>query len=78
MTNPSPIPTPLGQHYQKEQVQAEGFVWLIKDINLWITAYKKLSPNPRMLKIDRGQSMLPSKPYMTIFCHTTLTQNFNC
>lgn len=31
-------------------------------------------PGPRMLKIDRGQSMLPSEPYMTIFCHTALTQ----
>jgi hypothetical protein len=31
-------------------------------------------PGPRMLKIDRGQSMLPSEAYMTIFCHTTLIQ----
>ena len=31
-------------------------------------------PGPRMLKIDRGQSMLPSEPYMTIFCHTALTR----
>jgi hypothetical protein len=29
-------------------------------------------PGPCMLKIDRGQSMLPSEPYVTIFCHTTL------
>jgi hypothetical protein len=28
-------------------------------------------PGPCMLKIDRGQSMLPSEPYVTIFCHTT-------
>lgn len=31
-------------------------------------------PGPRMLKIDRGQSLLPSEPYMTISCHTALTR----
>jgi hypothetical protein len=31
-------------------------------------------PSPCMLKIDRGQSMLPSEPYMTNICFITLTQ----
>lgn len=39
-------PHALWKHCQKEQFQAEGFFRLIKDINLWITAYKKLSPDP--------------------------------
>nr|WHW95558.1 hypothetical protein [Aneura pinguis] len=34
----------LRKHCQKEQFKAEGLFRLMKDINLWIAAYKKLSP----------------------------------
>nr|YP_010399860.1 hypothetical protein NDD16_mgp13 [Nowellia curvifolia]QIA60593.1 hypothetical protein [Nowellia curvifolia]UQM88626.1 hypothetical protein [Nowellia curvifolia] len=34
----------LWKHCQKEQFKAEGLFRLMKDINLWIAAYKKLSP----------------------------------
>nr|QIA60305.1 hypothetical protein [Herbertus dicranus] len=34
----------LWKHCQKEQFKAEGLFRLMKDINLWTAAYKKLSP----------------------------------
>nr|YP_010881098.1 hypothetical protein QU395_mgp13 [Moerckia flotoviana]WIA66600.1 hypothetical protein [Moerckia flotoviana] len=37
----------LWKHCQKEQFKAEGLFRLIKDINLWIAAYKKLSPGSK-------------------------------
>nr|QIA59683.1 hypothetical protein [Lunularia cruciata] len=37
----------LWKHCKKEQFKAEGLFRLIKDINLWIAAYKKLSPGSK-------------------------------
>lgn len=37
----------LWKHCQKEQFKAEGLFRLMKDINLWIAAYKKLSPGSK-------------------------------
>nr|QIA60224.1 hypothetical protein [Treubia lacunosa] len=37
----------LWKHCQKEQFKAEGLFRLIKDINLWIATYKKLSPGSK-------------------------------
>nr|QIA59932.1 hypothetical protein [Fossombronia cristula] len=37
----------LRKHCQKEQFKAEGLFRLMKDINLWIAAYKKLSPSSK-------------------------------
>nr|QIA60469.1 hypothetical protein [Trichocolea tomentella] len=37
----------LWKHCQKEQFKAEGLFRLMKDINLWTAAYKKLSPGSK-------------------------------
>nr|YP_009465578.1 reverse transcriptase [Trilophozia quinquedentata]AUZ97199.1 reverse transcriptase [Trilophozia quinquedentata] len=37
----------LWKHCRKEQFKAEGLFRLMKDINLWIAAYKKLSPGSK-------------------------------
>nr|YP_010977812.1 reverse transcriptase [Calypogeia muelleriana]UYI31014.1 reverse transcriptase [Calypogeia muelleriana]UYI31056.1 reverse transcriptase [Calypogeia muelleriana] len=37
----------LWKHCQKEQFKAEGLFRLMKDIDLWIAAYKKLSPGSK-------------------------------
>nr|YP_009676025.1 reverse transcriptase [Solenostoma sphaerocarpum]QDE12842.1 reverse transcriptase [Solenostoma sphaerocarpum] len=37
----------LWKHCQKEQFKEEGLFRLMKDINLWIAAYKKLSPGSK-------------------------------
>nr|QIA60141.1 hypothetical protein [Haplomitrium mnioides]QIA60183.1 hypothetical protein [Haplomitrium mnioides] len=37
----------LWKHCQKEQFKAEGLFRLVKDINLWIAIYKKLSPGSK-------------------------------